>query len=127
MTPDEWRVPQTVGIVANYLKGVPNTIVLLSLHFDKQRPFVPDDGRATFTVLDAGVFSVVLHFGYSEPLTKERFSIRGALANLAVEKCVQYPALASLNMPEEATILLQRSHYAIDRTRRRSRVDKLRI
>jgi len=92
LTSFEWRVPRTVGALASLLGYLPKAIVLLSVRFD-ELPFVPEGRRATFEALGAGVYSVVLHFGYAEPLTKEQFSIQKAVAAVVQEQCEAHPEL----------------------------------
>uniref|UniRef100_A0A7S2L5Q5 K+ potassium transporter C-terminal domain-containing protein n=1 Tax=Zooxanthella nutricula TaxID=1333877 RepID=A0A7S2L5Q5_9DINO len=81
--------------MATLLGCLPNTIVLLSVSFENV-PFISEEHRAAFKALSSGVFSVVLHFGYAEPLVAEKLSVHKALARLAREHCEDHPGLLSL-------------------------------
>jgi len=95
LTPYAWRVPRTVGAVATTLGCLPRTIVLLSVRVEPV-PFVSEEDRATFKARGEGVFSAILHFGYAEPLTAERFAIYKALARMARSHAAAHPGLAPL-------------------------------
>uniref|UniRef100_A0A7S2PGD0 Potassium transporter n=1 Tax=Zooxanthella nutricula TaxID=1333877 RepID=A0A7S2PGD0_9DINO len=95
LTPYEWRVPRTLGALASLLGSLPQTIVLLSVSFEAV-PFISDEHRAAFTALSSGVYSVVLYFGYAEPLVAGTRAVHKALARLAREHCDEHPGLRSL-------------------------------
>eukprot|EP00972_Heterocapsa_arctica_P021443 3156111-Heterocapsa_arctica.AAC.1 len=82
MTPYAWWVPRTVGIVATTLGCLPQAMFLLSIEFEDV-PFVTEAGRSTLTSLGDGLFSILLHFGYAEPLTAARFGVHAAIARAA--------------------------------------------
>lgn len=89
------RVPRTVGALAELLGCLPAVIVLLSIKFEKL-PFVPDEKRANFKACGAGVFSVVLSFGYAEPLTVERVAVGKALSRVLLAHSNEHPGLKML-------------------------------
>jgi len=95
MTPYEWRVPRTVGTLATTLGCLPEAVVLLSIKFEDV-PFVAERDRTNFMAHGEGLFSVVLHFGYAEPISAARFGIHAQLARAAREKVAEYPVLAPL-------------------------------
>jgi len=97
LTPYTWRVPRTVGTLATSLGCLPRTIVLLSFRFEDV-PFVCKERRASFESHGEGVFSVVLHFGYAEPLTPERLAVHKELATLGREHADMHPSLLPLTM-----------------------------
>eukprot|EP00930_Biecheleria_cincta_P029534 TRINITY_DN20535_c0_g1_i1.p1 TRINITY_DN20535_c0_g1~~TRINITY_DN20535_c0_g1_i1.p1 ORF type:complete len:786 (+),score=105.93 TRINITY_DN20535_c0_g1_i1:51-2408(+) len=90
------RVPRTVGALAELLGCLPAVIVLLSIKFENV-PFVPDEKRATFKAYGTGVFSVVLSFGYAEPLTVERVAVGKALSRVFLAHSREYPGLKMLD------------------------------
>jgi KUP system potassium uptake protein len=95
LTPHAWRVPRTVGALATRLGCLPRTIVLLSVRLEHV-PFVSEEHRASLKVRGEGIFSVVLRFGYAEPLTAERFAIHRVLAGLARGSAKAHPELVPL-------------------------------
>jgi KUP system potassium uptake protein len=95
MTPHELRVPRTVGALASLLGYLPKVVVLLSVKFESI-PFVSEDHRSSFKTLGDDIYSVVVHFGYAEPLTVEQFSIRSALARVVKDQCGRHPSLRML-------------------------------
>jgi KUP system potassium uptake protein len=95
LTPYSWRVPRTVGTLAELVGSLPKTLVLLSVRFEDV-PFVSEEQRASFVALGAGLFSVTLHFGYAEPLTPERLAVHKALAQAAENHAIEHPELAPL-------------------------------
>lgn len=96
LTPYVWKVPQSLSTVARALNCLPATLVLLTVKFVSV-PFVDPADRATFDPFDveAGVYRVVLHFGYAEPLSALR-RVRSALAQVAALHVATYPALRDL-------------------------------
>ncbi|CAE8586987.1 unnamed protein product, partial [Polarella glacialis] len=77
LTPQEWRVPRSLGMLAVSLGCLPKIIVLLSVRFE-QVPFVVESERVFFEEIDSalGLYRVVMHFGYAEPATAERATRR---------------------------------------------------
>uniref|UniRef100_A0A7S3WDQ2 Potassium transporter n=1 Tax=Strombidinopsis acuminata TaxID=141414 RepID=A0A7S3WDQ2_9SPIT len=118
MTPYAWRVPRTVGTLAT-MGWLPEAVVLLSLKFE-DTPFVYEAGRCTFVAQGEGVFNIVLHFGYAEPVTATRMGIHAALVSVALEKVEEYPMLAPLAEFEEVNQSALSADPVADRVRRRS-------
>ncbi|CAK0840467.1 unnamed protein product [Prorocentrum cordatum] len=94
MTACEWRVPRTVGALAA-MGWLPEAIVLLSVKFE-DIPFVVEAERSSFVAHGEGVFVIVLHFGYAEPLTAARIGVPTAMARVAREHLEGHPMLAPL-------------------------------
>lgn len=97
LTPYEWRPPPSLGCLAVTLGCLPETIVLLTVRFEASVPFVKPAERCTFDPLDAaaGLYRVVLHFGYGEALSGAQLLPR-ALAKAAAEHALDFPALEPL-------------------------------
>lgn len=98
LTPKPWRVPRSLGALAKTLGCLPGTIILLSFRFETASPYVEEQERVAFDVLDedCGVYRLVISLGYAEPLTAERLAVRATLAHVAAECSARYPALTPL-------------------------------
>jgi len=95
LTPYSWKVPRTLGVLAELVGSLPKTLVLLSFRFEDV-PFVSDDRRSSFAALGEGLFCITLHFGYAEPLTAERLAVHTGLARVAQKHSIQHPELIPL-------------------------------
>lgn len=97
LSPAEGYVPQSVCMIAGSTASLPRTIVLLHVKF-VDAPFVDDGGRYVFEALDVdlGVYSIVLKFGYAEPLTATRFDVHATVGRIAKANADVYPALACM-------------------------------
>eukprot|EP00931_Biecheleriopsis_adriatica_P054744 TRINITY_DN3224_c0_g1_i1.p1 TRINITY_DN3224_c0_g1~~TRINITY_DN3224_c0_g1_i1.p1 ORF type:complete len:771 (+),score=117.82 TRINITY_DN3224_c0_g1_i1:81-2393(+) len=147
MTPHPERVPRTVSALASLLGYLPKVIVLLSVNFESV-PFVSEGHRSTFKALGGGIFSIILHFGYAEPLTFEQFSIRRTLARVLKNESARHSSLRMLALQvipgpdgvdvEEAhdseinekcatTFVLHKLHYAVRSGDKHGFWDRIRI
>jgi KUP system potassium uptake protein len=97
MSPRKGQIPQSLLSLAHSFGCVPRTLVLLTIAFDETTPFVEKGDRATFDPIDValGVYRIVLHFGYAEPLTAVQ-NMRHALGKVARMHVREYPSLRPL-------------------------------
>mmetsp|Transcript_47987 Transcript_47987/g.102762 ORF Transcript_47987/g.102762 Transcript_47987/m.102762 type:complete len:830 (+) Transcript_47987:62-2551(+) len=97
LTPLVSRVPRTVGALASLLGYVPRVVILLAIHYEEDRPFVTEALRASLESHGAGIYSVVMRFGYAEPVTAEQARIRKVLAEISHRVSDKYPDLNLLS------------------------------
>lgn len=127
LTPELMRVPRSLAHLAQERGALPSAVVLLHVIFEDLIPCVLDDHRSSFEVLDSeqGVFSVILRFGYAEPLTDDRFQIRSTLRRLAAQHVAGHPELTPLvEDPDPEGMEDERVTFVFNRTTYKARLGR---
>eukprot|EP00928_Gymnodinium_smaydae_P019838 TRINITY_DN17638_c0_g6_i3.p1 TRINITY_DN17638_c0_g6~~TRINITY_DN17638_c0_g6_i3.p1 ORF type:complete len:484 (-),score=49.23 TRINITY_DN17638_c0_g6_i3:260-1711(-) len=97
LTPAPRRVPRSLSVLASSFNSLPRVVVLLCVQIE-QVPFICDERRYEFEDLDSenGLYQVILHFGYAEPLTVGRLAIQARLHRIVTEHSHRHPDLQLL-------------------------------
>ncbi|EOD15733.1 hypothetical protein EMIHUDRAFT_103236 [Emiliania huxleyi CCMP1516] len=116
LTPYDWRVPRSLGTLADACGSLPGTIVLLNVRFEDV-PFVPAEERVDLAVIsdELGLYQASVRFGYAEPLN----AAQGLHATLVAAKQPKLSALlaAHARLPTRASaqVAAPSVHYILNR------------